>query len=443
MSSSPPLTHAALLDRFHGYGQPRERWLVGGEFERQALRPDGSPVPYFGADGVRALLEALAARTAWKELREADNLIGLCGRAQGEASGPCLTLEPGGQVELSGAPHRSLLSLRDEMQTFRTNMLAASRGRPVRWIACGYTPLANIDAISWVPKSRYDVMKVYLPQRGDLAHHMMKATCAVQANYDYTDERDCSRKVQAVARIAPLVTAIFANSPLREGRETGFQSYRTHIWTRTDPDRCGIPQWLVDDYSHERWLDYLLGVPMMFVRIDGQHLPAQGRSFGDYMAHGHEGHFPTMQDWELHQTSVFPELRVKHTLEVRGIDCVRSPLALAACALYTGLLYDEGALDGCIALGADLARHGTAAELLDLAARHGLDAVAGRPFAHWAGELMDLATRGLEQHEPQARFLLDPAVAVVEQGRSPAREIIDAWRADPRPEQLVDFITIE
>jgi glutamate--cysteine ligase len=443
MTTSAPLTRTALLERFHRYGQPASRWRVGGEFERQALRPDGSPVGFFDPDGIEELLVALAQLTGWREIREGEHVIGLCGKSQPDGPGPCLTLEPGGQVELSGSPHRSLLSLGREYLQFQRDLLAVAQGRPVRWVACGYTPFAALDDIPWVPKSRYDVMRAYLPQRGELAHHMMKATCAVQVNYDFADERDCARKVQAVARIAPLVTAIFANSPLRQGRETGFQSYRAHIWTRTDPDRCGIPQWLVDGYSHERWLDYLLRVPMMFVRIDGQHLPANGRSFGDYMRHGHQGHFPTMADWELHQTSVFPELRVKHTLEVRGIDCVQPGLALAACALYTGLLYDDVALDGCIDLGADLCRHGTAAELLDLAARDGLDARAGQSFASWARALVELAVGGLGRFEPQALPMLEPLEALVAQGRSPALDLLDAWRADPRPEALLDRIGLD
>jgi glutamate--cysteine ligase len=443
MNKPPPLQRLELLDRFHAYGQPRERWLIGGEFERQALRPDGSPVGFFEEHGIQEILAALAVRNGWREIREDGHLIGLCGKAGPGAPGPCLTLEPGGQVELSGSPHRSLLALRDELMGFQDDLAAIARGRPIRWVACGYSPLTSIEAIEWVPKSRYAVMRAYLPQRGELAHHMMKATCAVQVNYDYADEADCARKVQAVARIAPLVTGIFANSPIRQGRETGFQSYRAHIWTRTDPDRCGIPQWLVDGYSHERWLEYLLQVPMMFVRIGDEHRPAHGMSFGHYMRHGIEGHFPTMSDWELHQTSVFPELRVKSTLEARGIDCVPPPLAVGACALYTGLLYDDSALDACIELGGELARHGPAAELLDRAARHGLEAHAGHGFGTWAARLVEIARAGLRTFQPEALPLLEPVEALVRSGRSPARDLLDAWRQDPDPQALLDRITLE
>ncbi len=443
MPHTPPLQRDELLDRFHAYGQPRERWRIGGEFEHQALRPDGSPVGFFEAGGIQEILAALAARNGWREVRENGHLIGLCGKSGPGAPGPCLTLEPGGQVELSGSPHRSLLALRDELMGFGADLNAVARGRPLRWVACGYSPLTDIEAIPWVPKSRYAVMRAYLPQRGELAHHMMKATCAVQVNYDYADEEDCARKVQAVARIAPLVTAMFANSPLRQGRETGFLSYRAHIWTRTDPDRCGIPQWLVDGYGHERWLDYLLQVPMMFVRIGQEHRPALGMSFGHYMRHGIDGHHPTMEDWELHQTSVFPELRVKRTLEVRGVDCVQPPLAVGACALYTGLLYDEDALDACIRLGGELTRHGSATELLERAARDGLEAEAGRSFAAWARELLELVEAGLRSYQPEALPLLEPVTELAQRGRSPGRELLDAWRADPRPETLLDRITLE
>ena len=442
MTTSPPLTRDRLLAQLHTYGKPQGSWRIGGEFEHQALRPDGSPVGFFEPHGIQVLLAAIAARNDWREMREGANLIGLCGKAEPQGPGPCLTLEPGGQVELSGSPHSSLLALQGEVQCFHEDLLAVARDRPVRWVACGYTPLAAIEDISWVPKSRYDVMRAYLPQRGDLAHHMMKGTCAIQVNYDYADERDCARKVQAVASIAPLVTAIFANSPLRQGHETGYQSYRAHIWTRTDPDRCGIPQWLVDDYSHERWLDYLLQVPMMFVRIGGEHLPALGRSFGHYMDRGIDGHRPTVADWELHQTSVFPELRVKRTLEVRGIDCVQPPLAMAACALYTGLLYDEAALSDCVQLGADLSAHGNAAELLDRAARRGLEAEAGRSFTAWARELVTLAEAGLARREPEALPLLAPVQQLVDSGRSPAQALLEAWRDDPRPQALLDRIAL-
>ncbi len=443
MLDSPPLTRDALIARFHAYGQRRSRWMVGGEFECHAVRPDGTPVRYFDPDGIRDILNQLSWVNGWRVIREGDNPIGLCGKSAPDGPGPCLTLEPGGQVELSGSPHVDLRALRDELRGFQRDLAAVANELPIRWISCGYSPLARIEDISWVPKSRYDVMRAYLPTRGALAQHMMKATCAVQANYDYANEADCARKVKAVARVAPLVTAMFANSPLRQGQATGFQSYRAHIWSQTDPDRCGIPQWLVADYSHERWVDYLLEVPMMFVRIDGEHRPARGRTFRSFLEHGVDGSFPTMEDWELHQTSVFPELRVKRTFEVRGIDCVRTELAVGACALFTGMLYDDVALDQIIELGADLATHGSAADLLARAARDGMEAVAGRPYAAWARDLTTIAQRGLASWQPASLSLLDPVRVLADSGRSPAMALLDTWREDPSPEGLLAAIGLD
>ncbi len=440
MSTPEPLTRQRLLSIFHGYGQPRERWRVGGEFERLALRPDLSPVGFHEPHGIRALLMELAEITGWRGITEGDELVGLCGRPDPRGTGPCLTLEPGGQVELSGSPASSLLALADELRGFQASLLEAARHRPVRWASCGYSPLARLSEIGWVPKSRYRVMREYLPTRGDLAQRMMKATCAVQANYDFSDEADCARKVEAAARLAPLVTAMFANSPLMEGGETGFQSYRAHIWTRTDPDRCGFPQALLAGYSHAAWLDYLLDVPMMFVRIDGRHLPARGRSFRSFMEQGIDGQLPTIEDWELHQTSVFPEVRVKKTIEVRGADGVGSALSVACCALWTGLFYCDQALDEALQLGSDLSVHGSSAELFDRAALHGLQAQAGRAFAAWAQDLCVIARRGLGSSRPMDRRLLDPLLERVEAERSPALDMLDAWRREPSAASLLAVI---
>jgi glutamate--cysteine ligase len=176
---------------------------------------------------------------------------------------------------------------------------------------------------------------------------MMKGTSSVQANFDFEDEADCARKVRAAAGVSPLITALFSNSPLLENRPSGFLSYRGHIWTRTDPARTGFP--LREAYSHERWVDYLLDVPMMFYKRDNAWLPAHGATFRTFMERGLDGHFPSDKDWALHQTSVFPEVRIKHTIEVRGADCVAPDLAVGFCALLTGLLYDEAALDAHLA----------------------------------------------------------------------------------------------
>jgi glutamate--cysteine ligase len=432
---APTLTRQGLIETFHSYGKPRAAFRVGGEFERAVVRKDGSPVRYDDEDGIRWMLQELAARQGWEPEYEGENVIALL------RDGASITLEPGGQVELSGAPHYTLSALADEMQENRDALLALAEGRDLVWIACGLTPIADIDAVDWMPKGRYRVMREYLPQVGDLAHYMMKGTCSVQANFDYEDEADCARKVHLCAGLAPLTTALFASSPLYRNRPTGFHSYRGHIWTRTDPARTGFPPGLRDAYTHERWVDYLLDAPMMFVKQPRGYVPAHGRSFRSFMEEGFEGRLPGPADWSLHQTAVFPEVRVKHTIEVRGADCVGRELALAFCGLFTGLLYCPGALDEGLALAVELEKHGDHRERLAIASRDALDGViGGRPLADWARDLGALAERGLRNCLPGDVHLLEPLLERIEAGRSPSVDILEAWARDPSPENILRVV---
>ena len=429
------LSREQLLATFQGYGRPREEWLVGGEFERALVRPDGRPVGYDEPDGIRWVLDELARRDGWDKEFEGDHPIALW------KDGASITLEPGGQVELSGAPHKTLAALADEMLANRRSMLELADGHDLRWIACGLTPIADVDDVPWVPKGRYDIMRRYLPHYGDMAHFMMKGTCSVQVNFDYADEEDCARKTRMASGLAPLTTALFANSPLYKNQWTGFKSYRAHVWTRTDPARTGFPQALRDGYSHAGWVDYLLDVPMMFYKFGGAWRPAEGRTFRDYMETGLDGHFPDDAEWVLHQTSVFPEVRIKRTIEIRGADCVDHHLALAFCALFTGLMYCKTALAESLDLVSELERHSTPAERLAQAARDGLDGVVGgRKLTAWARELGDIADRGLESCMPADRPMLQPLLDRIETGRCPADDLLDRWRADPDPRSVVEAV---
>lgn len=433
-ADAPRLTRDRLVEIFSTYGRPRGDWLVGGEFERTVVRGDGSPVGYDEPDGIRWILEELCARQpGWKPYTEEGHLIALL-----KDDGASITLEPGGQVELSGAPHSTLTGLRDEMHENRSALLSMAEGRDLHWLASGVTPVATVDDVSWMPKGRYRIMREYLPKKGDLALYMMKTTTSVQCNYDYLDEADCAAKVRLCVGLAPLTTALFSNSPLYAGKPTGFKSFRGHIWTRTDPDRCGFPASLRGTYSHARWVDYLLDVPMMFVHIDGDWIPAEGMPFRVYLEKGFNGHHPTLEDWDLHMTSVFPEVRIKRTIEVRGADCVGHDLALAFCALFTGLLYCQASTDEALALVAEIERHGTHAERFDAACRGGLEGeVGGRSLQDWARDLTAIAYRGLERCLPPDAAMLLPLLERVEAGRSPADDLLDAWARDPSPAALL------
>ncbi len=427
------ITLDALLASYRSYGTPRERWLVGGEYERAVVRGDGRAVDYHDPDGIRWIVEQLAERTGWKKKYEGENPVECAG------DGASITLEPGGQVELSGAPFSRLEDLATELRRNRDMLVDIARGHDLHWIACGLTPYARIADIRFVPKGRYAVMREYLPQHGELAHWMMKGTCSVQANFDYADEADCARKFHVAQALGPLNTALFANSPLSEGKLTGFASYRGYVWTRTDPARTGFPAAVRAGYTHARWIDYLLDTPMMFYKPGGEWRPANGVTFRRWMDHGIDGVFPTEADWTLHQTSVFPEVRVKRTIEIRGADAVSVDLAVAFCAFWTGLLY--GALDEAVALAdAFVATEGTPEERHLAGARSGLAARYGtREAAGWARDAVEIAAKGLRAIGEDLA-LLEPLRAVAGSGRSPALDVIAAWERDPSPANVLKAV---
>ncbi len=429
---SEPLHYEALLSSYESYGAPRERWLVGGEYERAVVRSDGRAVDYHDPDGIRWILEQLAHRTGWKPKYEGEFTTELLG------PNASITLEPGGQVELSGAPFRRLGDLAAEVRANRDTLVDIAAGHDLHWIAAGLTPFQPIEGIRFVPKGRYAVMRDYLPQHGALAHWMMKGTCSVQANFDYVDEADCARKFRVSQALGPLNTAIFANSPVAEGRLTDYASYRGYVWTRTDPARTGFPAAVRAGYTHAGWVNYLLDTPMMFYKRGADWAPANGVTFRRWMDHGIDGLFPGKDDWALHQTSVFPEVRVKHTIEIRGADAVNVDLAVAFCALWTGVLYGTTALASATELAARfVATPGTHEDRYLASAQRGLQASYGSIAAtDFARELGAIALRGLQEigEDPG---LLDPLLERLAAGRSPAADVVDAWNRDPSPANVL------
>lgn len=413
------LTRDGLIAQYATFGKPASAWRVGAEFERHLLLTDGTPLTYDAPNGVRWMLDALA-RDGWRPVYEGANPIEV------HRDGAAVTLEPGAQFELSGAPYADLDGVYDEAASFASlvDRLLAPTG--ARQVALGFTPFAAIPDIDWVPKGRYALMRDHLIQTGDLSHHMMKGTCAVQASYDFADEADCARKVALSTKIGPLTTAMFANSPVALGKVTNFQSYRGHIWTRTDPRRTGFPE-VAEAFTFEAWVDYLLDVPMMFRKRNSQWEAANGRPFSAWMTD--EVDPPTEADWELHLTSVFPEVRIKRTIEVRGADCVPLPLAMAFVALFKGLFYDDRALGEALEVAGDFSSHGSRENRFDVACREGLaGTLGGERLADWSARLVDLARGGLDRAYPGESRWLAPLVAQVASGVSPAAKVL-AWHA--------------
>ncbi|MCO4743480.1 MAG: glutamate--cysteine ligase [Proteobacteria bacterium] len=431
------LSRELLLAEYPTYATPREDWLIGGEFERHLLKRDGRPIAYDGEPGIHWLLNRLIGENGWEPYREEGHLIALTRPMSS------VTLEPGGQFELSGSPFVSIHDLEVEAQTFTDQVSRALDGTGVRQIALGHTPYAPIPEIGWMPKGRYAVMRKALAAQGDLAHHMMKGTCAVQASFDFATEEDCANKVGIGVKLGPLTTAMFANSPIVAGKNTGYASFRGHVWTQTDPDRTGFPPAAMD-FSYARWVDYLIDVPLLFRQHEGRWLFGTGETFRSWMENGIDGTFPTRADWDLHLTSVFPEVRIKKNIEIRGADCVPFPLGLAFAAFFKGLFYCNKTLDQTLDIAERFARAGTNDERFAVACKDGLAGeIGGRRLSEWAQEVVQAAGEGLSRCDPGDRHFLKPLETLVEAGESPATAVVTAFQRDPRPEAFLDTCLFE
>ncbi|HXH28493.1 MAG TPA: glutamate-cysteine ligase family protein, partial [Candidatus Polarisedimenticolia bacterium] len=325
-----------LRGYFEAGSKPRERWGLGLEYERVGVfRENGQAVPYEGEVSVEAILTSLTAERGWAATREGDHVLGA---QKGDSR---VTLEPGGQLELSGAVHRTLAGLKDELAAFLAEVDDLSRPRGVAWLGLGLQPFTPLKDIGFIPKERYAIMSDYLPRRGGRAHVMMKQTACIQINLDYGSEADAADKMRTAMGVSPLITALFANSPLTEGRLNGMMSYRAWAWRDTDADRCGLlPFVFKDGAGFDDYLDYALDVPMFFVVRGGGYRPVGGMTFRKFIRKGFEGTRATVADFETHLTTLFPEVRLKTYIEVRGADSGDPASCLALAALWKGLLYD-------------------------------------------------------------------------------------------------------
>jgi len=422
-----------LFRIFRGGEKPPERFGLGIEYERLPVcRDTGLAVPYSapsGAPSIEAFLEALTSRAGWRDEREAGHIIAL------ERKGTRVTLEPGAQVELSGRVHQHLDEARDEVLAFAKEADEAAASTGIAFLGLGFHPVSDVPDIGWVPKSRYKIMAPYLATRGHLAHAMMKGTAGCQVNLDYGSEADAMEKLRVAMGISSLVTALCANSPLSRGQANGFASKRSHIWMRTDPDRSGLLQFaLRDGAGYADYVAYALAVPMMFVVRDGAWLNMTGRTFGAYLDGDRAGLTPTLADWELHLTTLFPEARLKAYVEVRGSDSTPPDAILAQAALWKGILYHEASRRRAWSMVADLSFEQRLAFARDVA-REGLEARLGESSAlELAQELVTLAAQGLPKDEvPHLQALRHVAF---ERRESPSATLLSRWSAewqrDPR-----------
>jgi glutamate--cysteine ligase len=429
------------VDYFRAGETPADRWRVGLEHEKIGLfAADARPVPFEGENGIGALLAGLARTGGWKEVHEGPNLIAL------DRDGESVTLEPGGQLELSGRPFATVHETARELEAHLAALRSVSEPAGVAWIALGAQPFHPTPALPRMPKGRYRIMREYLPSRGALAMDMMHATASVQSSFDYADEGDMIAKLRTALGVSTIVSALFANSSLHEGRASGFVSRRMVIWRQTDPARCGgIPFAFDPDFGYARYAEWALDVPMFFIVRDGTYTPMHGLTFRAFLCEGFEGERATLADFDRHLTTLFPDVRLKRLLEVRGADSVPADLVCAVPALWKGLLYDAGARSAAW----ELVRAWTPSQreeaLLDVA-RRGLRAqAAGRPVLGWARELVAIAVDGLRRiaHRDDSgrdeRIHLDPVLALLEGGRSPGEIVLERWEGEWQrsPQRLI------
>jgi glutamate--cysteine ligase len=421
-----------LVDFLRRSEKPPERWRVGTEHEKIGLwTPELRPVPYEGGRGIAAVLEAVAEADGWRPVREGPNVVAL---RKDQAS---ITLEPGGQLELSGAPLRTIHETCSEFNGHLATMKRICDPLGIVWLGLGMHPLHGVPEIPSMPKSRYRIMRSYLPTRGSLALEMMFATATVQANYDFSDETDMVAKLRTALAVSPIVSGIFANSSLSEGKANGFVSRRLHIWQHTDPDRTGmLPFAFEPDFGYRRYVEWALDVPMFFVVRAGVYHAAGGTTFRRFLREGFAGERASFADFDRHLTTLFPEVRLKHVIEVRGADAVPPGLTCSLPALWKGILYDAAAREaafGLVAAASAEEREAARAEV----ARRGLAArYAGRRLLDLAKELAELAREGLRRighagrRDPDESGYLDPVFEQLAIGASPGQVVLDRWEGE-------------
>ncbi|RWR26424.1 glutamate--cysteine ligase [Sinirhodobacter populi] len=430
-----PIERLEQLAEYIASGEkPREDWRIGTEHEKFGYDRSGlAPLPYEGETSIRAMLEGLRDRFGWEPVDEQGKLIGLT------RNGANVSLEPGGQLELSGAPLATLHETRDELENHLTEVAAVGQPIGAEFIGLGAAPVWTADEMPVMPKGRYRLMNDYMGRVGTMGRTMMFRTCTVQVNLDYASEADMVRKMRVALALQPVATALMANSPFLDGKVNGFKSWRANVWQNLDDARTGmLPFMFEDGAGYERYVDYVLDVPMYFVYRDGKYIDALGQSFRDFLKGelpALPGEKPTLSDWADHMTTVFPEARVKKYIEMRGADGGSRERLVALPALWVGLMYDGAALDA----GWDLVK-GWDAETRDnwrrVAGRDGLAAeVGGVKMRDLAREVLAISRAGLAarghvaEGQDETRFLdvLDESVAT---GRTPADELLAKYHGE-------------
>ncbi|MCA9563916.1 MAG: hypothetical protein KC561_10530 [Myxococcales bacterium] len=332
-----PITGPGRLIDYVASGEKSDPQLgVGTEHEAFGLLSDSlTPITYSGDRGLQAILEGLVSEFGWQaEFDRGLPMALVC------SDGGAVSLEPGGQLELSGRVNKTIQDSDQELDRYLSHVQTVSQRLGIRWVSAGCHPTAALDEIGWVPKSRYELMAPYLATKGSLAHNMMRGTCTIQANFDYRSESDCAELVTVAAKMSPFVSAIFANSAVVANQATGMASFRCNVWRHVDRDRCGTPAFMLDgSFTYAKYIDYLLDIPLMYVRRENGYTDVGGVTFRQFIEKGDA----VMGDWELHLSTVFPDIRIKRFAELRTADGGNRAAINALPAFWKGIVYCDQA----------------------------------------------------------------------------------------------------
>jgi glutamate--cysteine ligase len=441
---TPLGTRDELVAWFEQGCKPKSEFRIGTEHEKFAFTvEDRRPLPYAGPRGIRALLEGMQHLLGWEPIMEEENIIGLADVTGGGA----ISLEPGGQFELSGAPVESVHQTHAELMAHLAQLREVARPLGIGFLGIGMTPDWTRADMPTMPKGRYRIMTAYMPKVGRYGLDMMYRTCTVQTNLDFASEADMVKKLRVSLALQPVGTALFANSPFTEGRPNGLLSFRSEIWRDTDNERAGMLPWAFEPgMGFERWVDYALDVPMYFVKRGDRYIDVAGQSFRDLMAGrlpGLPGERATVSDWANHVSTIFPEVRLKRYLEMRGSDGGPWRRLPALPALWTGILYDDACLDAAW----DIVKDWTAEErqaLRDAVPKLGFAAgIRGRTLLDLSKQCLALAHEGLKRRNrldaagrDETRHL-EPLEEIVARGATPAEELLEkyhgAWGGSVAP----------
>ena len=441
-TQAPIEDFASLVGYFESGCKPKADWRIGAEHEKFGFSLSTLKRPtYEGPSGIEALLKGLM-RFGWEGYYEGETLIALT------RNGASVSLEPGGQFELSGAPLKTIHDICEETGQHLEEVREVADELGLGFLGVGFAPLWTRAETPVMPKGRYKIMRDYMPKVGNLGLDMMLRTCTVQANLDFSSEADMVQKFRVSLALQPIATALFANSPFTEGKPNGFLSARANVWTDTDPDRTGMLDFVFDDgFGFEAYARYALDVPMYFVRrkIEGRetYIDASGQDFKAFLKGelpAYPGQKPLMDDWADHLTTLFPEVRLKKYLEMRGADAGPWGRLCALPALWAGLLYDQVSLDAASDLIKDWSPKDRN-DLRNMAARTGLGGeIAGRSVQSIALDVLDIAQAGLKRRQCLSGGLIDETgylaelFQIAETGITPAQRLLDlyhgAWAGD-------------